>query len=205
MTSDWEGRIKDARAGDADALTALLKEFGPRIESSVRIDPKWRSVLDVEDVMQVTYLEAFLQIKQLNASTVASFVAWLRTIGENNVRSAVAGLNSSKRPDPARRVTPRNADESMLALLEAVAVATTTPSRKVARKEASKWLNEAVRRLPESYRQVVTQYDLEGRTAQEVAKALGKSKGAVFMLRARAHTRLKDLLGPVSRYLSSSS
>jgi DNA-directed RNA polymerase specialized sigma24 family protein len=39
---------------------------------------------------------------------------------------------------------------------------------------------------------------------EEVAKGLGRSKGAVHMLRARAYDRLKELLGSTSLFFSDS-
>jgi DNA-directed RNA polymerase specialized sigma24 family protein len=47
-------------------------------------------------------------------------------------------------------------------------------------------------------------YDLEGRPVQEVAQALGRSPGAVYMLRARAHRRLSEIMGTASRYVTDS-
>jgi DNA-directed RNA polymerase specialized sigma24 family protein len=38
-------------------------------------------------------------------------------------------------------------------------------------------------------------FDLEGRPVQQIASALQRSEGAVYMLRARAHDRLREILG----------
>ncbi len=43
------------------------------------------------------------------------------------------------------------------------------------------------------------------KTADEVAAALDRSPGAVYMLRARAHDHLRVILGSASRYLSNPS
>jgi DNA-directed RNA polymerase specialized sigma24 family protein len=52
-----------------------------------------------------------------------------------------------------------------------------------------------VDKLPTSYRQIVVHYDLECRTAAEVAAIAGCSQGAMFMRRARAHAMLAEWLG----------
>src|SRR5262245_41546544 len=57
--------ISAAVAGDRDALTRLLKKFGPQVRARLSISSSWQSVLDLDDVMQVTYMEAFLRIGQL--------------------------------------------------------------------------------------------------------------------------------------------
>ena len=69
-------------------------------------------------------------------------------------------------------------------------------------KEVSELLNKSLDRLPLDHRQVVRVYDLEGRSAAEVAGTMGRSQGAVHMLRARAYDRLRELLGAESRFFS---
>ena len=51
---------------------------------------------------------------------------------------------------------------------------------------------------------VVRLYDIEGRSGPEVATTMGRSRGAVVMLRARAHDRLAELLGSGSKFFSDS-
>ncbi|MBP7937722.1 MAG: sigma-70 family RNA polymerase sigma factor, partial [Phycisphaerae bacterium] len=48
--------------------------------------------------------------------------------------------------------------------------------------------------LPETYRRVVEQFDIEFRPPAEIARALGRSVGAVYMVRTRAHDRLREIL-----------
>ena len=78
---------------------------------------------------------------------------------------------------------------------------TSTPSRHVARGEAVAALHRAIRRLPRAQRRVVQLYDLDQRSAGEVGTAMSRSIGAIFMLRARAHRRLCEIMGNASDYL----
>jgi DNA-directed RNA polymerase specialized sigma24 family protein len=48
-------------------------------------------------------------------------------------------------------------------------------------------------------------WDLEGHSVEEVAASLGRSPGAVYMLRARAHRQLAEIMGAPSRFLSGSA
>src|SRR5262245_41502910 len=86
MTLDETALINAAVCGDPDALSTLLGRHGPAIERSLQISSVWRSALEPADVMQVTYLEAFLQIRRFDPARGASFEAWLRRIAENNLR-----------------------------------------------------------------------------------------------------------------------
>jgi RNA polymerase sigma-70 factor (ECF subfamily) len=191
---------RSAARGDADALRTLLLRHGPEIERTLDIHQKWRSVLDPGDVMQVTYLEAFLCVDRFDPDRGEPFVHWLRRIAENNLRDAIRALGRQKQPQPDRRITApaTSAAESMAALVELLGATHTTPSRGAVVAEARERLTAALEALPDGYQTAVRMYDLEGRTIEEVASAVGKSPGAVHMMRARAHDRLRELLGAPS-------
>jgi len=199
--------LQRAVEGDTAALRVLLEHFGGEVRRRIsgRIDKRWRASLDEDDVMQVTYLEAFLHIDQLTARDSASFLTWLTRIAENAVRDAIRGLSRQKRPDPARRLVAAQGADSYVGLLECLGVTTTTPSREAARHDAAAILETAVSRLPEDYKTAVRLYDLEGRPVAEVAADMGRSVGAVHMLRARAHDRLRQDLGTSSQFFSGSA
>src|SRR5262249_2942348 len=144
-----------ATAGNVDAITSLLRTYGPAVRRRLVIGPQWQAALDVEDVMQVTYLEAFLRIAQLRALGETSFVAWLTRIAENNLRDAIKELERDKRPDPRRRVEPRSPEDSFVALSEIVISSGVTASRFASARETRSALEAAVARLPEIYRNVV--------------------------------------------------
>lgn len=152
--------------------------------------------------MQVTYTEAFLRIGTFQSNTIASFAAWISTMAQNNLRDAIKELERGKRPDPRRRIAP-SGDDSCFALLEMVGATTSTPSVRAARGEARRMLESAICDLPEIYERVIRRYDLEGRSVESVAAELGRSAGAVYMLRARALDMLRDALGNRSRFLSA--
>ena len=190
--------------GDRAAFVSLLKRHGPVARRAVRgrIPPRWQSVLSEEDVLQQTYADAFVHIRQLTAQHESSFAKWLETIACHNLNEVLKLLAAAKRGGLRKRVDPAANDESFIALHEWLAATSTTPSRHAARGEAKAALERAIGQLPEDYQRVVWMYDLEGRTVEQVAEALQRSPGAVFMLRARAHERLRELMGHTSEFLS---
>lgn len=198
MTHADEDLIRAAVAGDADALSRLLARDGPAIERSLDISPIWRAVLEPADVMQVTYLEAFLRIADFDATRGNSFAAWLRRIAENNLKDAIRGLERQKQPQPRDRVRPPHYEDSLLGLYDLLGATSATPSRHVQRQEMCAELEQAIAALPERYADVIRLYDLEGLAIDEVAARTGRSPGAVHMLRARAHDRLRQHFGSVS-------
>jgi RNA polymerase sigma-70 factor (ECF subfamily) len=185
--------VAKASGGDAEALEALLRQASTSLRTALTIDPRCRRSFDVEDVLQVTFLEAFLRIRSLEQPTVAAFHSWLRRIAENNLADAVRALGRQKR-DAAARITHGSAGESSRTLLLAVAGEQSTASSRAQSAEQIGRLRTAIGALPVSYRLVVEQVDLAERAVPEVAAAMGRSEGAVHMLRARAHDRLRELL-----------
>ncbi|MCH7872208.1 MAG: sigma-70 family RNA polymerase sigma factor [Planctomycetes bacterium] len=193
--------ITDAVRGDPDALSELLQTHAPRLRRALQADNAWLSYLELEDVLQVTFLEAFLHIRRFDAERADSFAGWLLRIATNNLRDLQRELAAAKRPPPEKRVA-LDFGRSCVALIETLSGAAPTPSHAAAAAEAQDLLAEALQKLPEDYRTVVQQYDLDGCSVAEVAKKLGRSEGAVYMLRARAHDRLRAMLGTESRFFS---
>lgn len=189
--------LSQALAGDADALGELLVQVGPTVRKRLtgRIGTHWQSVLSDDDVMQVTYLEAFLRIGQCAAREINGFVAWLSRIAENNLTDAVRELERAKRPDPRNRVRRSSHEESCTTLLATLADSDAHPTRQVRLGEAVEMLEAAITKLPPEYATVVRRCDLQGDSAKDVAATLGRSEGAVYMLRSRALQRLQELMG----------
>jgi RNA polymerase sigma factor (sigma-70 family) len=202
--------VRRASEGDHDSISALLGRYGGPIRNRLggKIGAHWKGALDEDDVMQVTYLEAFVRIGRFSpradhpGGPGAAFQAWLGQIADNNLRDAIRGLERAKRPDPRKRVQTAPAQDSYVSLVEMLGVTTTTPSRHAARGEATRAVKEALKQMPGDYRKVIDLYDLKGKPIEAVAQELGRTPGAVYMLRARAHDRMKELLGGASRFFS---
>jgi len=196
-----------AAHGDRQALAALLERYGPDVRAKLagQIPQRWQFILSEDDVMQQTYADALRDIKRFVPQGEGSFLGWLVTLARRNLLDAIKMLEAEKRGGKRKRVEPGSQAESFVALVELLESSGTTPSRYVARKEAGRILERVIQGLPEAYRRVVQLYDLQGRPVQEVAEALGRSCGAVFMLRARAHARMREEMGSASDFLSNSS
>lgn len=196
--------LERAQSGELDALIALLEQLGPDVRAIIetKIGRKHRSMLSCDDVMQVTYMECISRFDTFTGGGARGFLAWLIRIAEHNLIDAIRGLEAAKRPNPSRRVDHRNQDDSMIAMVEAIGVTVSTPSLVAARGEVVCCIHDALGRLPSDYARVIRMYDLQGRSIEEVMQELGRSKGAVYMLRARAHEHLREVLGSESKYFT---
>ncbi len=203
--SKTQALLESAMSGDRAALADLLEVIGPDVRERIagKISRRWSSLIDADDVMQVTYLEAILQIHQFSHGGLDGFRAWLTRLAEHNLIDAVRGLDAAKRPNPARRVQAPAGADSMSELVGLLGATYTTPSRVAARGEANRFLDDALSGLPRDYERVIRMYDLDGVSIEQVSAQLGRSSGAVYMLRARAHDRLREAMGTAANFFST--
>ncbi len=188
-----------AVAGDREALVRLLARHGPVVRRRLdgAIGDRWQSALSLDDVMQEAYTDAFLGIGAFVPRHEHSFTAWLTALAKRNLIDAIRILEAERRGGKRRQIAPGGpgtSDESCTALYERLCTTSSTPSRRAATVESCAALKQAVAGLPATYRTVVEMHDLEGRPVEEIASELGRSVGAVYMLRARAHRCLANIL-----------
>lgn len=206
--TDPDVLLQQAMLGDRGALIDLLELVGPEIRQRItpRINGHLRTSFDEDDVMQITYIEAMTKLSRFKGGGLQGFTAWMTRLAENNLIDAVRMLEASKRPNPKKRVNkPTAGQDCMIALVEIVGVTYITPSSVAARGEMKSVLDRVLEMLPSDYAQVVRLYDLQQLSAPKVAREMGRTEGAVYMLRARAHDRLRELLPSESRIFSSAS
>ena len=201
-----EAALMRAIKGDRGALIELLEDLAPglRVRLDHKIPAPLKVAVEADDVLQVTYIEVVGRIGQFKTGGISGFKAWVTRVAENNLLDAIRAAQAAKRPDPAKRAhTPRNAEDSAATLIEVLAgESKATPSRFVARGEAVMAMERMLATLPADYAKVIRLYDLAGRPVEEVAKEMGRSTGAIFMLRARAHDRLREAMGDEGKYFS---
>lgn len=96
MITSGDDTVSRAVGGDADALTTLLKTHGPGVRRRLSIDPVWRTSFDLDDVLQVTYTEAFLHIDQLSGRGAATPRSGDRTLTGSLSCSTCPGSGPSR-------------------------------------------------------------------------------------------------------------
>jgi RNA polymerase sigma factor (sigma-70 family) len=204
-----QGTVSAAVSGDTYALSTLLHAHGPLLHRHFtdRIGRRHQAVISAEDVLQVTFMEAFLRIRSFVPAGENSFLAWLRQIGENNLRDAVRELDADKRPPERKRITTLSREDSYTTFLATLAGSFTTPTEHLRRSDAKALLEAAMKKLPQDYAQVLRLYHLKEQHIDEVAAAFDppRSRGAVHMLRLRAFECLRELLGQPERFLTTSA
>jgi RNA polymerase sigma-70 factor, ECF subfamily len=182
-----------ARGGDQEALGSLLEEYREylRVLARTRVGRDLQVRLDPSDLVQEALLEAHRDFRQFLGRTEPELTVWLRQILVRNLADQFKHHQSQKRNFQR---------EQPLAVLveqahEALAAPLSTPSAHAARREQAVLLANALAKLPEDYREVVTMRHVESKSFEEIAEAMGRSSGAVRMLWMLALERLGALLG----------
>jgi HlyD family secretion protein len=158
--------------GSELAFAALVERHGPmvlRVARGVLDDPN-----DAQDAFQATFL--VLVAKAGGLWVRDSLGPWLHQVAYRTATCLKANLARRRRL------------ERRAAILEEAAPAS-RPDADLARV-----LLEEVERLPERYRAPLILCDLEGRTHEQAARALGWPVGTVKSRQARARQRLRDRL-----------
>jgi RNA polymerase sigma-70 factor (ECF subfamily) len=191
--TDEDALLQRARSGDTDALTTLLGRHAGDLHEVVRagIPDRWRALVGAEDVLQETFTDAFVGIGAFEPCGEGALRAWLRTLARNNLRDALRCLQAEKRGGKA----PASMLDALSSLSDLLlADSRASPSRHAARAEEVAALRAAIEALPPVHRAVVERYDLRGDSVEALAEDLGRSVGAVYLVRNRALRRLREAM-----------
>lgn len=198
MQDPIEQLLTSACAGDEQAFVALVRRSEPGLRAAVqaRLPHRWQALLSPEDVLQHTYLEAILQIRTFSPRGLAAFDAWIRKLAEYHLIEVIRALEADKRGGKLRSVRQASPAESFAELFDQLSglPTQTTPSGRIQRAEENEALQRALQRLPEHYRLIVQRYDLQRVPIAAIATEVGRSAGAIHLIRLRAHAQLRDIL-----------
>jgi RNA polymerase sigma-70 factor (ECF subfamily) len=194
--------ISQAVTGDREALSRLLRQIEPMLRERLagQIPASLASLMCIDDVIQETFTDAYLDIYDFDPSRGA-FETWVTSIAKHSLLNAIESLRAEKRGGNRQRVDPSK-NGTWLSFWQVLTASASTPSHTAMRSETRSLLAEAIEKLPGAHRTVVQLYDLERRPVEEVAGVLGRSPGAVFMLRSRAHRELRRHLSRSIAYLT---
>ena len=197
--------IARAVAGDERAVTRLLWSHYDRLAGHIapQLPESLRRVVDVEDILQETFIKAWGAIGSCKARDPHSFFAWLSQIAKNTLLDNIKEQGRVKRG--RYRVVADGSSSSVATLLEVLARDERTPSRLVRWREAEQALRVALAGLKEDYRQAIELRYLEGLPVTAAAARMKRTEGALNMLCHRAIGKLRKAMGRPSEYLSSKS
>jgi RNA polymerase sigma-70 factor, ECF subfamily len=191
-TSDRQLReselIRRIRAGEKELYYELIRPY----ERSVFLTALavTRNEADAEEVAQEALLNAFRGLPSFRFES--RFSTWLERIALNEARMRRRRLRFAK-------MESLNEDDSdseehapfLLGDWREV------PSEALERKEVQHMLQEALLRLPETYREVLVLRDIREFSIAETAEMLGLTPANVKIRLLRARLKLRDMIAPL--------
>ena len=181
--------VEKARAGDLSAYDDLVRRYQERIYGTIYHMTSNHE--DANDLAQETFIKAFQALKSFKGGS--SFYTWVYRIAVNKTinflkqRKNRLGMSLNDLDFNAEN------DPDLLAL-----ISHKTPRREAGLAELQEKLNEAMGKLSEVHRLVVTLHDVQGVPHEEIAKIMDCNIGTV---RSRLFYARQQLQGFLVDYL----
>ncbi len=188
QSSASEDRILVARAqeGDTRAFDDLVRKYTSKLYGLIYNMTSNRE--DTADLLQEVFAKSYRSLKRFMGKS--SFYTWIYSIAVNMT------LNHLKKRGRHLKVSLDDVDTGIENDPDFIAVTTAKSgvSREVNIHELQKRLNEAMMKLSEDHRTVVTLYDIQGLQHADISKILGVSEGTVRSRLFYAHRLLQSYL-----------
>jgi RNA polymerase sigma-70 factor (ECF subfamily) len=195
IVPQFDALLAAARAGSRDALGQLLEACQPYLclQARKELHADLQAKAGVSDIVQDAFAEAYRDFPSFTGHTEAELLAWLQTIlARNTVDLARHYRRAGKRAigrevalDDSARGGPRAQD---------LPAHSSSPSRKLLRREEAAAMEQALQRLPEDYRQVILLHHHANCSFAEIARFLNRTEAAVHRLWFRAIERWRHEL-----------
>ncbi len=186
---DDQALVQRARNGDLGAYDDLVRRYQERIYATLY--HMTASHEDANDLAQEAFIKAFQALKSFKGGS--SFYTWVYRIAvnktinflkqrKNRVQMSLNDLDFNAEHDP-----------DLVAL-----ISEKTPRREINLVELQERLNEAMQKLSEPHRMVVTLHDVQGLSHEEIAEIMecniGTVRSRLFYARQQLQAYLSDYL-----------
>jgi RNA polymerase sigma-70 factor (ECF subfamily) len=187
--AEEEAIVRRAQKGDLAAYDELVCRYQERIYATIYHMTSNHE--DANDLAQESFIKGFQALKSFKGGS--SFYTWLYRIAVNKT------INFLKQRKNRSAMSLNDLDFSAEKDPDLVAlVSDKTPRRDAALAELQKKLNEAMQKLSEPHRLVVTLHDVQGLAHEEIAEIMECNVGTV---RSRLFYARQQLQGYLADYL----
>jgi len=188
-SADERTLVKQAQQGDLSAYDELVQRYQERIYATIY--HMTANHEDASDLAQEAFIKAFRALKSFKGDS--SFFTWVYRIAVNKTINFLK--QRKKRAQMSLNDLDFNAehDPDLVAL-----ISDKTPRRELNLTELQARLNEALQKLSETHRLVVTLHDIQGLSHEEISKIMDCNTGTVrsrlFYARQQLQAYLSDYL-----------
>lgn len=189
--ADWS-LVRQIQAGDLTRFDELVLKYRERIWSVIYHLTSNRE--DAADLTQDTFIKAFQSINRFQGQS--SFFTWIYRIAINTTLNHLQ-KNKLRRFFSLEKIRD---EEPVGALVEQLTDRGPSSDRQACLNELQQKLNEAMQKLSIKHRTVVTLFEIDGLTHEEIAQITGASIGTV---RSRLHYAKQLLQNELQPFLGS--
>ncbi|MDB6018528.1 MAG: polymerase, sigma-24 subunit, subfamily [Pedosphaera sp.] len=181
--------VRRARDGDMAAYDDLVRRYQERIYATVYHMTSNHE--DASDLAQESFIKAYQALKSFKGGS--SFYTWIYRIAVNKT------INFLKQRKNRAQMSLNDLDFNAEHDPDLVAlISDKTPRRDINLAELQEKLNEAMQKLSEHHRIVVTLHDVQGLSHEEIAKIMdcniGTVRSRLFYARQQMQAYLSDYL-----------
>jgi RNA polymerase sigma-70 factor (ECF subfamily) len=179
-----------------DDFNRVLGEYRAYLETLtlIQIDPRLRSKFSMSDIVQNTLVEAWRDLKRIQALDADVRKRWLRRMLVNNLLQEIDRWRARRRNPRLEQPLEAAAAESSCRLQNWLAVEDTTPSERLAKQEEALRLLDALSKLDTRQREALILQKQHGWKLVQIAELMGCTTGAVAGLHAHGLKKLRKLL-----------
>jgi RNA polymerase sigma-70 factor, ECF subfamily len=181
--------VKRARKGDLDAYDQLVQRYQERIYATIYHMTSNHE--DANDLAQEAFIKGFQALKSFKGGS--SFYTWVYRIAVNKTINFLKQRKNRSQMSLNDLDFNAEHDPDLVAL-----ISDKTPRREAGLTELQEKLNEAMQKLSEPHRLVVTLHDVQGLSHEEIATIMGCNIGTV---RSRLFYARQQLQGFLADYL----
>jgi len=181
--------VRQAKEGDLQAYDQLIRRYQERIYATVYHMTSNHE--DANDLAQEAFIKAFQALRSFKGGS--SFYTWIYRIAVNKTINFLKQRRHKGHMSLNELDFNAENDPDLVAL-----VSDKTPQRDAGLNELKEKLNEAMQRLSEPHRLVVTLHDVQGLAHDEIAEIMDCNIGTV---RSRLFYARQQLQGFLADYL----
>jgi RNA polymerase sigma factor (sigma-70 family) len=184
-----ETLVSRSRQGDTQAYDDLVRRYQERIYATIY--HMTANHEDANDLAQEAFIKAYYALKSFKGGS--SFYTWVYRIAVNKTINFLKQRKNRSQMSLNDLDFNAEHDPDLVAL-----ISDKTPRRDAGLAELQEKLNEAMQKLSEPHRLVVTLHDVQGMSHEEIAKIMDCNIGTV---RSRLFYARQQLQAHLSNYL----
>jgi len=181
--------VMRARRGELEAYDELVRRYQERIYATVYHMTSNHE--DANDLAQEAFIKAFHALRSFKGGS--SFYTWVYRIAVNKTINFLKQRKNKAQMSLNDMDLNAEHDPDLVAL-----ISDKTPRREVGLAELQEKLNEALQKLSEPHRLVVTLHDVQGLSHEEIAQIMecniGTVRSRLFYARQQLQAYLSDYL-----------